>query len=314
MKLIGAFFSLVRWPNLFFIALTQFLFFHRIGQIITIENPYNRIDISTDKNNFVFYLLMLASLLIAAAGYIINDYFDLQIDAINKPQKLVVEKKIKRRWAIVWHLAFSFTGILISGYVSYKTSEWLIVLINAASVLLLWFYTTKFKKQLLVGNIIIAGLTAWVIIVVFLFCRINIINHFSNLIIEKSAITHLYKITLIYSGFAFVISIIREVIKDLEDIQGDEKFNCKTMPIVWGVPVTKVYTAVWIIVAVITMLILLSLLSSWLIISYSILLIIIPMTLVLMQLKRANLNKDYHQISNELKLIMLAGILTMLFY
>ncbi len=99
MKLTAAFFQLIRWPNLFFIALTQLLFYYCIAAPLAPSGGE-----SYFKN--LFYLLMLASVFIAAAGYIINDYFDLKIDEINKPQKVVIDKIIKRRWAIIWHFFF----------------------------------------------------------------------------------------------------------------------------------------------------------------------------------------------------------------
>ncbi len=114
MKLLPAFFKLIRWPNLIFIALTQIIFFY-----CAVPFVYKGFQ-SNGLSNNIFYLLVLASVCIAAAGYIINDYFDLNIDLVNKPSKLIIEKYIKRRWAIVLHLCLSFFGFLISCYVGYK--------------------------------------------------------------------------------------------------------------------------------------------------------------------------------------------------
>src|SRR6218665_1793852 len=222
MKLITAFFKLVRWPNLFFIALTQLLFYFCIFENLLI-NPGLQ-----PHSNRLFYLLVLTSVLIAAAGYIINDYFDLQIDHINKPDKVVVGKILKRRWAIVWHWVLSGAGIVLSLFISYKTGSWLIGFANIACVLLLWFYSTTFKKKLLSGNILIAALTAWVIVVVYFFCGANLHQWNDAGYIDERKF---FKFTLLYGGFAFIISLIREVIKDLEDMYGDAQYNCRTMPI-----------------------------------------------------------------------------------
>ena len=151
MKTIAAFFRLIRWPNLFFIAPTQSLFYFCIYQPLLIEKT---------GSHQLFYLLCAASVLIAAAGYIINDYFDMHIDAINKPGKVVVDKLVKRRWAIVWHLIFSAAGLLASLYISYKIKSPVIVVANFGCIVLLWFYSTTFKKRLLSGNVMIAALTA----------------------------------------------------------------------------------------------------------------------------------------------------------
>ena len=309
MKLIAAFFKLIRWPNLFFIALTQLLFYYCVFEQLLPEPSLH------PENHLLFYLLIAASVLIAAAGYIINDYFDLQIDTINKPDKVVVDKIIKRRWTIVWHWLLSGIGLLLSFYVSRQIGNWIIGIVNIFSVLLLWFYSTTFKKKLLSGNIIIAALTAWVVLVVYFFCgaSFNIWaqgnQHFNE--------PKFFKLTILYAGFAFIVSLVREVIKDLEDREGDARYHCKTMPIVWGVPATKVFTAVWLVVAIAALSIvqLYAWQSGWWwIVLYSVLLTIIPLIIILKKLYDAVTPADYHRLSTGIKLVMLTGILSMLFF
>src|SRR5436190_23401869 len=162
MKLISAFFRLVRWPNLAIIAATQLLFYYSL-----VEPLYAK-GINTTFNGFHFLLLMVASVLIAAAGYIINDYFDMNIDQVNKPGKLVIDKDIKRRWAIVLHILFSLAGIIISFYIDFRSKTFLLGFSNLACVLLLFGYSISLKRKLLIGNVLISALTAWVIIVAFL--------------------------------------------------------------------------------------------------------------------------------------------------
>ncbi len=308
MKIIVAFFKLVRWPNLLFIALTQTLFY------FVVFNAMLQ-DVNHKPSDFNFLLLVLASVCIAAAGYIINDYFDLSIDRFNKPGRVIVDKIIKRRWIIIWHWFLSAVGILISLYISYKTGNLFIAIFNALSVLLLWFYSTHFKKNLLVGNILVAALLAWVIIVIYFFAGANFLvwkndnDHFNE--------PRFFKVTLLYACFAFIISLIREVVKDLEDMRGDAKYNCKTMPIVWGVPATKVYTAVWIIViscALIVLQLYIFQLGLYWIAIYSFIFLIIPLGFLLKKLKLAQSPADYHILSSYLKAIILAGILSMLFF
>jgi 4-hydroxybenzoate polyprenyltransferase len=308
MKIVAAFFKLIRWPNLFFIALTQSLFYFCVFDSLLVQP-------AEQHKNQLFYLLVSASVMIAAAGYIINDYFDLQIDSINKPQKVVVDKFVKRRWAIMWHWILSGLGTLVSFYISYKIDNWIIAFANTACVLLLWFYSTTFKKKILSGNIIIAALTAWVIVVVYFFCGANIFA-WQQVDIPFDA-RRFFKFMVLYAGFAFIVSLIREVVKDLEDMEGDAKYNCKTMPIAWGVPATKVYAAVWMIVCIATILIVLLYawqLGWWVIVLYSIVLIILPLLIIFKYLFKAIVPADYHRISNLLKLVMLAGILSMLFF
>jgi 4-hydroxybenzoate polyprenyltransferase len=312
MQLFRAFFKLIRWPNLVFIALTQCLFYFQIGNTFAT----NDFEFIFSAVQLPFILLVIASLLIAAGGYIINDYFDLHIDGVNKPKSLVIDKIIKRRWGIFWHLFFSIAGIICSAFVSYFTHQWLIVIINSFTVLLLWFYSTHFKKKLLLGNVVVSFLTAWVILVIYLFCIPPFkMGQFSTQNNEIN-LSKFYKFTVVYAGFAFIISLIREVVKDLEDMQGDAQFGCRTMPIVWGVPATKVFAGVWIVVAIMGLLIIQGYsyqLGNPLIAGLSFLLISLPLLIVLKKLKEAKHPNQYHKISSLLKLIMLAGILSMVF-
>ncbi len=308
MKLIAAFLKLIRWPNLFFIALTQCLFYFCVFETMLNQPGY-------DHKHFLFYLLIAASVAIAAAGYIINDYFDLQIDAVNKPAKVVVDKIVKRRWAIIWHLLLSGFGILLSVYISYRIGNWLIALANVVCVLLLWFYSTTFKKRILSGNVIIAALTSWVIVVVYFFGGANIA------VWQRREVPFdapkFFKFMVLYAGFAFIVSLIREVIKDLEDMEGDAKYQCRTMPIAWGVPASKVFTAVWLVVCIAALVIvqLYAWQSGWWVIAlYTNLLIIMPLIIILKKLYTATTPAQYHQLSTYLKLVMLAGILSMLFF
>ena len=310
MNLIIAFFRLIRWPNLAFIAITQALFYYCIYIPLLSVTPSN-------NNHILFYILMTASVLIAAAGYIINDYFDIQIDIINKPQRIIINKFIKRRWAIMWHLLLSAIGILLSFYVSLRTGEWIITFVNIFCVAILLFYSTTFKRKLLSGNVIIAALTAWVILVVYLFGGADIfsLQGWANNP-SKLNVPRFFKFTLLYSSFAFIMTLIREVLKDLEDMEGDRKYNCTTMPIVWGVPAAKIFTAVWIAVslALLAVIQLYAWQSGWWWASlYVFFLTFLPLTLLLQKLYKAATNAHYSALSKIIKLVMLAGILSMLF-
>jgi 4-hydroxybenzoate polyprenyltransferase len=314
MKLTSAFLRLIRWPNLVFIAITQVLFY------FSFIYPYH--DQPAYGGRYLFTpgllgALVAASVLIAAAGYIINDYFDLNIDKINKPGRLIIEKVIRRRWAILWHLILSAAGILFSLYISYRVGNWLVAFFNLITVFLLWFYSTTFKKRLLVGNIIISVLTAWVILVLYLTeMQFNLVFT-STEIQHQLYIRQLFKISILYSGFAFIISLIREVVKDIEDIQGDLAWGCRTMPIAWGIPVSKVFIATWLVVLISALVIILFYvlqLKWWWFAVYAVAFIILPLVSMLPQLYKAAQGADYHGLSSKLKWVMLSGILSMLLF
>jgi 4-hydroxybenzoate polyprenyltransferase len=309
MKLVGAFIKMIRLPNLFFIVLTQVLF--HITILDKILHPLGVWPV-IDGLNFVF--LATASILIAAAGYIINDYFDINIDQVNKPKTNVVDSEIPRRWAMALHFVLSGAGLLLSAYVAWKTGLWYIIIGNFICVLLLFGYSVSLKRKLLIGNVIISLLTAWVILILCL-AEIKITSQIQPLLSEAS--NKIIRIGILYAAFAFISSLIREAIKDIEDMQGDERYGCRTMPIVWGVNATKVYIAVWLIV-ILALLVVLQVyvfrFEWWAAMAYSILLIIVPFVIIFLRLFKAQTQKIYHQLSNWTKLVMLSGILSMVFF
>ena len=310
MQKLIAFFQLIRYKNLVFIVLTQLFFYGFI-----IRPSYKKLLGSSPLlNHDLFHWMLIASMLIAGGGYIINDYFDLNIDKINKPDKLIVDKEISRRWAMMLHFIMSIAGLVITGYVSMKLNNFLLLLLNGIAVILLWVYSTTFKKKLLSGNIIISALTAWVIFMLFF----TEINWKDGRLIPASnlALISIYKLAIIYGGFAFIVSLIREVIKDMEDEIGDRKYGCTTMPIVWGVNATKVFVAVWMIAlfGALCAIMIYALFYKWYLICVYILLLLAFIFTIFNHLRKSKSIDDYSRLTRQVKILMLAGILSMALY
>ncbi|MCX8020313.1 MAG: geranylgeranylglycerol-phosphate geranylgeranyltransferase [Chitinophagaceae bacterium] len=303
MRLVLAFLKLVRFPNLLFIALTQILFQFCIFQ------PLYKSEIPADDFRH-FILILFASLFIAAGGYIINDYFDINIDEVNRPARLVVDRVIHRRWAIAWHFMLSGAGILLSVFAFPFPEKWYLILANILCVVLLWFYSARFKKMLLIGNVVISLLTSWTILVLF-FSKLSFRDAF------EADHSRFFRIAFLYAGFAFIISLIREAVKDMEDMAGDARYGCKTMPVMWGVQTTKVYVAIWLTV-MLSLLLLLQIyvlqFRWWLAIAYCIPMLVVPAGVALWKLKQSRSTEDFRKLSRLAKWIMLAGILSMLFF
>lgn len=306
MRLIAAFLKMIRLRNLLFIALTQLLF------QFCIYYPLYEGNIPADDNSR-FILLVFASLLIAAAGYIINDYFDINIDEVNKPERMVVDKVINRRWAIAWHFILSITGILLTMLALPVRDKWYLVLGNIFCVVVLWFYSTTFKRKLLIGNIAISVLTAWTILLIF-FSKVSVSDAFGA---AHPGQPKLFRFAFLYAGFAFIISLIREAVKDIEDMPGDARYGCRTMPIVWGANAAKVYIAVWMII-LISMLVIVQVyvlqFQWWWAVVYCILMIIVPLLYIFLKLFKASSGQEYHKLSSWTKLVMFTGILSMIFF
>ncbi|MES2330412.1 MAG: geranylgeranylglycerol-phosphate geranylgeranyltransferase [Bacteroidota bacterium] len=307
MKTLAAFFRLVRWPNLVFIALTQVLFEYCIYQRI-----YPNAGDANETRQFIF--LVLASVVIAAAGYIINDYFDLNIDQVNKPSKVVVSVLINRRWVIFWHMFLSLLGLFFTVSALPIAQHWHLVLANFGSIILLWFYSTNLKKQLLIGNVLISLLTAWVLLIIF-FSKYPL--QIRSLLLVDHDEVRFFRFTVLYASFAFIISLIREVIKDMEDMEGDRKYGCRTMPILWGVNASKVFVAVWIIVLIATIVIVQFYVLPfgwWHSALYCMMFVVAPLIWIFLKLFKAQSAKDFHTLSSVVKLVMFTGILSMIFF
>ena len=301
MKLTGAFFRLIRWPNLFFIVLTQALFYYCVYEPL--------FHAHAEKN---LSWLIIASVFIAAAGYIINDYFDLNIDQINKPGKNVFAGIINRRWAIIWHFVLSIAGIAATVF-AVGMHKWYLVVANIGCVALLWLYSTSFKRQLLVGNVVISLLTSWTVLILFFMFT----DPKQAFVGNNENISKLFRTAFLYAGFAFISSLIREAVKDMEDMEGDERYGCRTLPIVAGIRATKIYITIWAVVLIAALVVLQVYILQfrwWLAIVYSVPFVIIPLVYFLSKLAKARTSAEFAMLSNLSKLIMFTGILSMVFF
>lgn len=306
MKVFTAFLRLIRWPNLLFIALTQALVY------VCLYRPLYERPAGASPDSHMFFWIM-ASVMIAAGGYVINDYFDINIDQVNRPHRQVVDRLISRRWAMLWHLILSMLGLGCTALAIDWSSHAYLFFANIACVVLLWLYSTKFKKTLLIGNILIALLTSWTIGVIF-FSRFSWTELIHNASEPQQKFT---RIVLLYAGFAFVITLIREAVKDMEDLVGDAKAGCRTLPIVWGFPAAKIYTAVWTVVLILVLMLVHAYVLPfgwWFTSIYALSALIAPLVIFLAKMMAAQQPADFTQLSRILKWVMLAGILSLMFF
>jgi len=301
------FFRLIRFLNLLVIGLTMVLVQYFVKQ---------QVDSETSAEVFVptFNLLVLSTILIAAAGNIINDYFDVKADRINKPSRLIIGPYIKRRWAMVWHWSFNLLGFLLSLYIGYIVENIWVPISAFSSINLLWFYSTYYKRRPFSGNLIVAFLLGAV--------------PFYVLILNYTSETHLfesYNIAIfIVSLLALLMNLIRELIKDIMDIRGDLRLGAKTFPIQYGIRKTKYLIGLisiflfgligfyYYFVAAsddlnTNQMVMQSLFMPTLIITSLI------MAVVLFIISKNNKKKFYKLASNMIKVTILFGLLTLLF-
>ncbi len=183
-----------------------------------------------------FLLLVFSTILIAAAGNIINDYFDVKADRINKPDKLIITKHIKRRWAILTHWIFNGIAFLIAVYLSVKYQSLWFVFIHLLSINLLWFYSMLFKRKVLIGNLIIAALTTSVPLLTVVYFKVGNAQHLTYSEFDPDSWVSIIDFRLIYllAFFAFVQNLAREILKDIQDVRGDRIIYVKSLPMLIG--------------------------------------------------------------------------------
>ena len=307
--MLSAILKLIRWKNLLIIAFTQYCIrYLLIGSMLKFMN----LGIILQMSDFNFLLLCLSTLSIAAAGYIINDYFDTRIDSINKPQQVVVGKQISRRQAMLLHSLLNIVGVLLGFYVAYCVGLIKLGFIHLLSSGLLWFYSTNFKKQFLTGNIITSLLTAMVPMIVVLYELPMLLSKYKT-VLQYSGVNfnHVLQFVAAYSGFAFLTALIREIVKDMEDAEGDSQFGCTTLPVVYGTEVSK---RVVILLSVIEMVLLLFIQTKQYIsadkISFTYFLICFQggFAWFLYQINKASTPAQFHRASRTIKIIMLFGV------
>jgi 4-hydroxybenzoate polyprenyltransferase len=232
MKTFGTFFKLVRWPNLIITALMMCLVHRCLMQM---------------ESSAAFTLLVISMVLIQAGGYVINDIFDMEIDAINKPEKQIVGKVFTEKQCNLFYLVLTIIGLACALAASVMALGNKFITFFACMALLaclLYSYSSRYKKKLVIGNIIVSLSVAFAVFVPWLFEMIYISKHELLLITMQPLMRISLRFVLIYTAFAFLMTLIREIVKDMQDVKGDGRSHCRTIPIVWGMTVAQILVIV----------------------------------------------------------------------
>ena len=295
------FLKLIRYKNLLMVLLTMVLTkYALIHSFIT--NSY--------LTNFEFSILTLSVLLITAGGYIINDIYDIEADKINKPSKVFIDKTISKKKAWKSYYLLTFLGLILGVNLIIKLNLLSIIGIYIFSIIGLFFYSFYLKKAFILGNILISILCALPILITYFF-HLNYVsnNIFTSIFLDFTI--------LAYSFFAFITTLIREIIKDIEDVDGDLKLKAKTSPILLGRKRTSTVAFIVSIVLFFILLILTQILieeNEFYFLCYTIIFLLFPLCYFLYKLWFSETKKDYSLLGNLMKLIMLMGILSMLLF
>ncbi len=309
------FLKLIRWQNLLIVALTMILMrYFIIGTLIS-KVPvvlYGRPEATPLELQFPWYnfiILVLSTVFITAGGYVINDYFDIRTDLINRGE-VIVGSRVPRRVAMTWHAILNIAGIAGGFYVSWCAGYfWMGALYLVVSGLL-YFYSATYKRQFLIGNLIVAMLTAMVPLLVAVYEWSALYRHYSALTTRIPGLSFIFYWIGGFAFFAFLTTLAREVIKDIEDFEGDMVYGRNTLPVVIGVAASKI-VAIGLLIITITMLYLVwfFFVNDRITLVYISAAIALPVLYAIYTISVSRTRKQYHKSSRMIKIIMLAGLL-----
>jgi 4-hydroxybenzoate polyprenyltransferase len=310
------FLRLIRWQNLLIVILTMVLMRYavispllgKIGVILT-QGSGEEVPVILQFPWYDFIILVAATVFITAGGYVINDYFDIKTDLINKG-KVIVGTKIPRRMAMMYHNIFNILGVAAGFYISWKTGYTMLGALFLIVSGLLYFYSASYKRQFLIGNIIVAVLTAMVPLLVVFYEWPALYRYYSVNANTLPAINIIFYWVSGFALFAFLTTLTREIIKDIEDFEGDVAYGRNTVPVVLGILISKIVSVCLIVLTI------LLLYLTWFFFIYDIITlvyltagIVLPLIFVVYLVFKSQNRKQLHSASTLMKIVMLTGIL-----
>lgn len=303
------FLRLIRWPNLLIVSLSMVLI------LFFVIDPVLKVGwFEGGLNPLQFSLLVISTLLITVGGYLINDFFDMQADSINKPGKNQVGKRFAVTRVQLFYWLFTIMGVLTGTVLSWMLNQLNYALIFVFAAGLLWFYSERYKCMPVVGNIVVAFLSALSFGLVWVFEFFALGQNpdaFASVQANFPLVNHF---VLIYMGFAFVVSLLREVVKDIEDIEGDERYGCNTFAVAYGENRSKLLS---LIIAAAGFFF--SIWLQWFFYEAGFMILLgyfiaidVLFIIIILWLLQAKRKSDFRRLSGFIKLIMVIGILSMI--
>ena len=295
-----SFLNLIRWKNLLLIVLVQLLIKYALLEPL---------GVNTALHTMGTIILVLATICIAAAGNVINDIYDVDTDLINKPKKVIINKTISEKTAFSLFIGLNLVGVGLGFYLSNLVGKSAFFSVFVVTSALLYIYASYLKQLAIVGNIIISVLVALSVLIVGIF------DLLPNLTPDNQSIQlGIFKIIFRYGIFAFMINLLREIVKDLEDYEGDFETGIRTLPIITGKKTTTYCLFALTIVVIISIIyyIFNTLYKNQITTIYFLIFIVGPLILLSIKTLNARNKKDFSSISNGFKWVMLFGMLSLL--
>lgn len=311
-----AFLKLIRWPNLLLIILTMVLMRYAIIEpvisrinVVLIQGQQGEIPMTLHFPWYDFVILVAATILITAGGYIINDYFDIKTDLINKGE-VIVGTAIPRKKALMWHNILNLAGVSAGFYISWKAGYFWFGTIFLIVSGLLYFYSASYKRQFLVGNVVVSFLTAMVPMLVVFYEWPALYRFYSVNAMATPDLSVIFYWVGGFALFAFITTLTREIIKDIEDFEGDMAYGRNTIPVVIGILTAKILAVCIIIITVVLLFLVWHFfLSDNYTLFYLSAAIVLPLFVVIYYLIVSKNRSQLHKASRLMKIVMITGVL-----
>lgn len=313
MNKIKSFFRLVRWTNLLMIVLMMCLTYYCLLMPLSVSDVMGAMPAPP-----AFGLLLISIVFIVAGGYVINDLYDTQIDAVNKPERLIVTKVFSEKETKIFYYVLTIIGVaaaLVSSVLISKTKFFTLFALLVLLACVLYSYSSTYKKRLVIGNLIVSLSVAFAMFLPWLFEMIYLSSNVLILSAVKTLMLYILRFVLIYTAFAFVTTLIREIIKDAEDCTGDAITRCRTIPIVYGMRKTKMflYVLISLLMALLFAYVYVILKLELYVASAIIMIVALCSVFLIVKIYKAKEKNDFHVASNISKFMMLIGLLSILF-
>lgn len=301
------YFQVVRYKNLLFLAFIQW-----VMQQVVIAPLLQKYGFEYINADVSLLLLITATVCIAAAGYVINDYFDIKIDRINKPEKQFVGTVISKQQAMLLHQILTGVGVICGLVLAFSLKSFTLAFLFIVVPGLLWFYSASYKRQFLTGNLIVALLAALSVLIVGISAVADLKHTYADLVFQTTIPSEIYGWISGFATFSFLLTLIRELVKDMQDVEGDKEMECRTVAIVWGEHKTKLLIYTLVIITIALLIVSDKLLfpySDTISFKYILFGLIIPLFAFTYLIFNANSPYSLQKAATFLKYIMLLGVL-----
>lgn len=296
----------IRFPNLIIVVLIEFLLRYGVLRPVLFSG---QMEFMTGLSDFIIFVL--TTLLLAIGGYVINDYFDQKIDRINRPDQLVVSRLIAPRMAIKIHLLVNILAVILGFYLAYRVQSIWFGFLFPCGALFFWFYSARWKQLLIWKNLIVAFISASLIMLVLLFefFHLRLYPEYFSTVISK--LSSIFWIFFAYAVFAFLVSLFREIVKDIEDMKGDQQFGTRSLPSVTGIGWSKTVVITLVLVTMALLAYMQAVVYQFgmeMLFWYLMITVQLPSIYLVIAVGRAKKREDFRFSSGLAKLIMFTGI------